>query len=350
RPHVKAAERFHRWHSHFGVMRDMQNASTLPARARRARFDTIIQSVEPKTRETYSAGLARFHEFCDAQRVPEEKRMPASDFLLSAFVAHHAGRVGKSCVDNWLAGLQLWHNLHDAPWLGNRALTAAAKGVHKLAPASSSRARRAPVTVEHMRRLGEHLDLADSFDAAVYAAAAVAFRGCCRLGELVVLSAATYDATRHVGRGCVIERGTSVSGVHFRRVRLPWSKTSGAAGADVILSASRDGVCPVTALDNHLAVNSGAPLDVPLFAWKDRHGSWCPLTRSWLLKRCSAVWSACGMATVHGHSFRIGGATDLLLRGVQPAVVAVQGRWKSRAFLQYWRNVESVIPDFIDRA
>lgn len=53
------------------------------------------------------------------------------------------------------------------------------------------------------------------------------------------------------------------------------------------------------------------------------------------------------MPLLVGHCFRIGGATELLLRGVHPDVVAAQGRWKSRAFLEYWRRIESILPIFI---
>ena len=37
--------------------------------------------------------------------------MPASDNLLSAFVAEWEGKVSRSCIDNWLAGLSFWHTL-----------------------------------------------------------------------------------------------------------------------------------------------------------------------------------------------------------------------------------------------
>ncbi|KAH7909540.1 hypothetical protein BJ138DRAFT_1010615, partial [Hygrophoropsis aurantiaca] len=50
---------------------------------------------------------------------------------------------------------------------------------------------------------------------------------------------------------------------------------------------------------------------------------------------------------VRGPAFRIGGATELLLQGLNPDVVAQQGRWKSQAFLEYWREIESILPMFI---
>lgn len=68
------------------------------------------------------------------------------------------------------------------------------------------------------------------------------------------------------------------------------------------------------------------------------------------MDRINAIWSAAGHPIMPGHAFRIGGATELLLEGVHPDIVATQGRWKSRAFLEYWRQIESVLPLFIATA
>lgn len=51
-----------------------------------------------------------------------------------------------------------------------------------------------------------------------------------------------------------------------------------------------------------------------------------------------------------GHAFHIGGATELLLEGVHPNIMATQGRWKSRAFLEYWCQIEFILPLFISAA
>lgn len=45
-----------------------------------------------------------------------------------------------------------------------------------------------------------------------------------------------------------------------------------------------------------------------------------------------------------GHSFRFGGTTEYLLRGMEPDRVPMLGRWSSKAFLQYWRTVEKIVP------
>jgi hypothetical protein len=71
------------------------------------------------------------------------------------------------------------------------------------------------------------------------------------------------------------------------------------------------------------------------------------MTKTWFLSRCNEIWIAAGLPDMPGHSFRIGGATHLLLMGTPPDIVAVQGRWKSRAFLEYWRRIESILPLFL---
>ena len=71
------------------------------------------------------------------------------------------------------------------------------------------------------------------------------------------------------------------------------------------------------------------------------------MTKGWFMDRCEEVWEAAGLPRLSGHAFRIGGATELLLRGTPPEVVAVQGRWKSQAFLEYWRRIEGILPLFI---
>ncbi|EJD45937.1 hypothetical protein AURDEDRAFT_63828 [Auricularia subglabra TFB-10046 SS5] len=349
RPPCRARDRFTCWSSEFSFLRDATNAYVLPAPAREARRRAILASVEPATLATYSSGLLRFHEFCDGQDVAEGDRMPASDFLLSAFIAHFAGQVGKSAVDNWIVGLQLWHNLHDAPWRGARGTTAAIKSIVKKAPAKSSRPWRAPVTIAHIQALRDTLVLSDAFDTAVYAAAVVAFRACCRLGELVTPAPNLFDPSRHAARPATLQRKRTTQDVVYASFRLPWSKATGTGGAEVVLTA-HDKLCPLEAVEHHLAVNKDVPQDAPLFAWKTADGGWAPLTRDWFLGRCQEVWKSRGLDAAQGHGFRIGGTTDLLLRGVPPGVVALQGRWSSSAFMKYWRKVEVIIPMFVSNA
>ena len=144
--------------------------------------DLLLRTLEPGTRKNYGAGLLRFNQFCDDNGVSEENRMPASDALLSAFVAEWEGKVSRSCIDGWLAGLAFWHSLNGASWRGDRRLRQALKGISKGQPPPNEK--RPPVTLEHLYALRNGLDLTNSFDAAVYAVACIAF-WCCRRYVLI---------------------------------------------------------------------------------------------------------------------------------------------------------------------
>jgi hypothetical protein len=128
------------------------------------------------------------------------------------------------------------------------------------------------------------------------------------------------------------------------------SLTEGSKGAKIILTDLNDPTSPVPALRHHLAANANVPAGAPLFAFETDDGGWEPLTKSNWLARCNKVWVATGFAPLKAHAFRIGSCTELLLRGTNPDIVCVQGRWKSRAFLVYWQKIQKVLPLFISNS
>jgi hypothetical protein len=73
-------------------------------------------------------------------------------------------------------------------------------------------------------------------------------------------------------------------------------------------------------------------------------GGWEHMSKHEFLSFCTDIWKRAGLAHVMGHSFRIGGAVELLLAGVPPEVVAATGGWTSLAFLLYWRRMEEMLP------
>jgi hypothetical protein len=66
--------------------------------------------------------------------------------------------------------------------------------------------------------------------------------------------------------------------------------------------------------------------------------------RNAFLRRCNAIWSARGYPRCTGHSFRLGGTTELLLAGVHPDIVKAMGQWSSDAFLVYWHSLGDLAP------
>jgi hypothetical protein len=355
RPHVSASQRLRAWKTPSTLSFHECLIQALPLSDVRALLEVMIFSLDEGTQSNYGAGLLRFTQYCDSREIPEAQRMPASENLLCGFsAAMAAGKVARSTLDSWLAGIRFWHLVNGAEWSGGdmrpgERLRAVKRGVGKLVPDTARRAKRPPVTIEHMHALRAGLNLSNAFDAAVWALACVAFWSCCRLGELLIPSVGTFNPAKHVSRSSH-RTSRSTSAATSTTFRIPWTKTTGFEGASIVVTRINEPSDPYSNLLHHLHVNSSVPDNSPFFAFLTADGGWAPMTRDWFLKRCEDIWETAGMPRLTGHAFRIGGATELLLRGVDPMVVQMQGRWRSDAFLEYWRRIDGILPLFMTNA
>jgi hypothetical protein len=144
--------------------------------------------------------------------------------------------------------------------------------------------------------------------------------------------------------------GTTTLGVRHANFDIPWSKTTGTKGAKITITDIEDPTAPVAALKHHKSANANVPRDAPMFAFETADGSWEPLTKINWLERCNQIWISAGFEPLKAHAFCIGGCTEMLLRGIQPDIVCVQGRWKSKAFLEYWHKIQFILPIFISKS
>lgn len=174
---------------------------------------------------------------------------------------------------------------------------------------------RPPVTRAMIVVLASHLNPADPLDACCLAAASAAFWGQLRLGEILSPWESSFPSS-HISRRIHLSSPFNNNG--SRKLFLPFTKVKKNKGEEVILCRQRDSSDP----------------DLPLFCYLLPAGLRC-LTRRKLLARCNEIWSTAGFKTVSGHSFRIGGTTEMLLSGVPPDVVKALGRWSSDSFLRY---------------
>jgi hypothetical protein len=192
-------------------------------------------------------------------------------------------------------------------------------------------------------------DLSIPFHSSCWAIATSAFWAVRRLGELTVPSNKSFDPKFHVTRTVIISTTHNVDGSSSSSFRIPWTKTTKEEGTLIVLTARDDPLCPLAALSNHLSLNRHVPTSAPLFAYSTPTG-WGFPTKPLFISTCQSIWNRLNMVPVHGHSFRIGGATELLLAGVPPEIVARQGDWSSLSFLLYWRKIESILPSNITNA
>lgn len=295
----------------------------------------------PGTLKGYNHGVNNFRRFCRNAGISANEQLPASEFNLCAFAAASAGLRSGKTARNDINGVRAWHIANDVPYAGSTRLSYVLRGVQNLTPKSSKRLPRPPVTSDMLIILHQNLDLALPFDAACLAAADTAHWGQARLGELLPATEAFYDPQFHPAVSDLLPLSVSHKS---RKLRLPWTKTTKFAGAHILLCQQIGPSDPLAALDNHILVNR-PPTNYPLFSYRNRTGH-IALTKRKFLARCNEIWSAFGFKLITGHCFRIGGTTELLMRGVPPHIVKMMGRWSSDAFLTYWRELELIAPQY----
>jgi hypothetical protein len=295
--------------------------------------DGLAQS----TRKQYAGGVSAFLSFCDESSIPDHLRLPANEFLLCAFAASKAGRQGRQSVRNAMSGLRAWHIEQGVQWNGRLQLQYVLTGVGRRAPPPQQP--RAPVTKPMLCLLAERLDRRSTRDLCVLAAATVAFWTQSRLGELLMESAANGERMHVPSRRHLAAPSTTRGS---RKLTYPWTKTKREKGDEVFILRQTGPTDPISNLDEHLRA-SVLPHDELLFSYAV-DGQAVVLTKAKFLQRCNEIWQGAGYPRRTGHSFRIGGMTELLSEGVDPKVVQKMGRWSSDTFLRYWRNLDHIVP------
>ncbi|KZV59403.1 hypothetical protein PENSPDRAFT_695171 [Peniophora sp. CONT] len=248
----------------------------------------ILHSIESGTLSSYAAGLLRFTQFCNELEIPEGERMPASDLLLSMFAASQAGKVA-SC-DGWMDGIRFHYQINFAPWLGDELLKRVCKGVSNLAPESSVRPPRPPVTLEHMNVLRAGIDWSSAEECAAYACTTTAFWMCSRLGEL--LPVGDFNPKIHVTREKLdLNSAAQASNkAWYILLNIPFEKVNGRKGATIQIINHTVATSALAALHKHLIeVNADLPKGAPLFAFSDGAGGWHALTKSRFTVICTRI-------------------------------------------------------------
>ncbi|KAF7347709.1 putative reverse transcriptase domain protein [Mycena venus] len=278
------------------------------------------------TLEKYGNSLAAYHAYCDEEGISASQRLPANEFLLCTYASSRAGEVSAGTVRGSLAAVKAWHIINNAEWHGGIRLRYTLRAVENVAPESSERPVRLPVTAAMVDILGEELDHNDPLDSCVFSTACTSLWGQARLGEIL------SDTQSKFKRGRIPTVADLKPPIH-----IGWTK--GKHGDDAMLCKQRIPSDPINAVNHHLQVNR-IPTNLPLFSYRNTNGHLICLTRKKFLQCCNEIWSRHGFPAYSGHSFRIGGTTELLLAGVHPDVVKVMGRWQLDAFKVYWRRVD----------
>jgi hypothetical protein len=315
-------------------------------------------------RETsgYGAGLRKFHLFCDIFQIPEEARLPAPYEVLFAFALWASTTpdpldpifadgtlfepVAVATARKYLSAVRAWHLAQGWPAPlsdgDHDRINWSLRGLSHLEALQRKHPPCPPATLAMLAALRISLNLADPFEAAVWAICSCAFWGLMRFGEATVKTRKDYSPTKHASRASA-RFGRDQLGLPYAKITLPTAKTAAPGQTqDIFLTQQLGPLCPIEALAN-LARVVPAHADDPLFSWRDRDGHVYPMIRDTTLKKIRSVLLGFGYTSMYGHSFRIGGALYLLAQGVSPEIVRLMGRWRSLAYKAYIRAFEQVL-------
>ena len=300
---------------------------------------------EEDTCTSYGAGLLMWHCFCDGQATPEAERAPASQALLSAFVAHMAVAYSGKTISNDLNRVRAWHLLHSILWvLEKNKMDAMLQAADKLTPSSSKRKKCHPYTPDFISAVQQQLDLEKPLDAAVYACLTTCFYASARLGEFTVRTLTTFNPSSHVTLQH-LSYDQDRNGFKVTVLHLPRTKAAGKEGEDIYWASQDREMYPTAALCNHLQINQPSEAS-HLFAYKATN-THRPLTKSKFLERVSDAAHAAGLELLQGHGIRIRSTLKYLLWGVPFNVMKAKGRWAGDSFQLYLRKHAVVITPYI---
>jgi hypothetical protein len=293
----------------------------------------LYAALAPSTRSSYASA---FNQFCLFVGLPHVSADPfvADEAIFCMYVAYLfnggvSGRVTTySTVKKYMYAIRAAYldNGLPSPFKGLLILERTLHGCKRSMRKSTGLAR-LPITVDILRTLKPHFDLAIPFDLIVWSMCVMAVFGLLRCGEFTAKSA---GSRRFPCYGDV----TFVTPAQIG-FRLPTSKTD-VFNDGVTVSYMRNyaDIDPVETIATLITeVHSKSSVIAPLFPGDDG----APITRQAFLDRVDLALSAAGFdaSKFFGHSFRKGGAQTLQDAGIPDHEIKVIGRWASWCFTLY---------------
>ena len=302
--------------------------------------DTQEAAINITSQKKDASRLRDFLAFCKALGISAHNALPASEDILLAWAASYAGRIAGKTVSAKISAIRKEHDRRGLQWYGGDRLRRIIKGVEELRPSSSFRSKRAPVTIPMLEDLNSHFDKTAGLDICIQAICLLSFLCQLRSGEVLppTRDIRKFNPLRHATLANIAQ-STADNG--SCNLHLPWSKTQKARGDDVWIPRQEAPLDPIHAIHKHFIKNK-LSLNHPIAAYRDIHGNLVTLTRSKFVHRINKILrnTKKGHPRISGHWFQIGGTTFYLVSGVPPDMVKKFGRWRSQAFLEYWRCLD----------
>jgi len=199
------------------------------------------------------------------------------------------------------------------------------------------------ITRDQLRYIITKLNLNDPDNLLFWTTALVAFYGLARLGELLPKS--QQDITKiPTLQALKFEKSDTNT---FATIQLPRTKNHKIVERPIlIINQTKDDLCPIHILKAYIVRRTNttyAPRSKALFIKANGNLA----TKAWFINNLKSLLPG---ANVAGHSFRAGGTTELVLRGVQLPLIQRIGRWSSDAFYKYIRTHPATVAAILSKA
>ena len=186
-----------------------------------------------------------------------------------------------------------------------------------------------PISVDHLAKFYEYINLSDAKHVACWCAMLLSFFGCFRLSNLVPNSKNKFDPLKH------LKRDDIVFDDKFVLIYYKWSKTNQSSRkvSWIPIYPASDDRFNIKLYFKILFSLVKAPNDAPLFAFskKDFHSRFSLIR---LLDKC-LFDAGMSLADYSWHSFRRGAAVFAFELGLADSAVQLLGDWSSSAFKTY---------------
>lgn len=239
------------------------------------------------------------------------------------------------------------------------------KGASKLDRLERGPSRKMPATRRHLLEARRRLDLGSRLGRAMWACLCLQYFFMLRANNAVAPDGARlYDPRRILLRSDVVFlsedkvavelTASTASSIAYVEITVRSSKSDqGGRSYSRRLGRTGDphGLCPVTALIDHLLGSPELPAAWPVAAWDAAAGGRARAAAVVQRSHIAQLLKVCGLALGENaadfgsHSLRIGGATALYAMGKETEYIRWFGNWASPTFLIYCRVSEGASDD-----
>ncbi|GAA5941049.1 uncharacterized protein JCM15063_000633 [Sporobolomyces koalae] len=305
------------------------------------------------TKDAWGSALRSYLEWCGMEGLEDTARFPITLDYARLFVSSLTGIYRVEGIKKKMI------HLRDFSWWANVAESNDNWNFNldRLKPAYSAMAtvephpklKRAPLLSKQFQQIFQLVatkhSLNDRFHLAMLTVTIIGFTCLLRSEEFTFKGKfAAADELDKKPRGKNVVRLRDGRGFN---VYLPWDKVQKNNGTQISVVDGVLNLNGATLLAMHLDKNEIREDD---FVWSYIAGRGMQKGHRMLINKASWLnWFNDRLAEINerplqGHSIRIGGATQMLLNGVDPNVVKSLGRWSAKtSFYKYWRHVNALV-------